>query len=360
MQDDLILRASTQGNQSSIRLSWNAPLPASHQSALNQCPACIKYTLVEQELPLHSESDTSIDVPRLPPEILIMIIERVDEKPDLANTCRVSKLFKVISEPLLYSRLYVINVAEGGTWRPKQQLKLLRTIRHTPRLSALITEFSHVIKSTSKCGVYTSVIVCTCDEHDRRLGKALPLLSALRGLHLLCHRHLADKKPHPYLLAPTRQRLQRFSLGCFCSRRPEEYAVALLSTPLVTSVTTLYLQLSPNDLIRCDLLHSALQQPTFLPNLRFLGFDGTWLSNSIISQRPIERIGLRKWVGTVESRVEAMSRTIAAAPGDTKAIFAVGFLQWLPIIGSNLKAFGNLTVIGTFSFPRNPVSLSTM
>lgn len=142
-----------------------------------------------------------------------------------------------------------------------------------------------------------------------------------------------------------------------CVHLASEYASALVSAPLISSVTSLSLNVSSDPFLHQEIapgnsLHLALQNENTLPQLTALVFDGRWISNLILQHRLIEKIRITPWLYPVALCQAALWSTIATSPGNPKALFADDALQWLPDIISCPEKFHYLGIIGLFSFPR--------
>lgn len=298
-----------------------------------------------------------------------MIVGRVKGLGDLARLSRASRLFQSLVEPLIYQFVGTFNPTRRWTLKMPQYKRLMKAVQLVPRLSNLVTEVDHVISSQQSCRMYGGRFMCYCEEHERIFGQMLSRLSALQTLHLCCWlpSHGTKHSPHSYLLAPTNQQLRAFNLRCNCCDRPDEYTSALVLTPLISSVTSLCIQLPTTHTQNFspqvsptlpqateNALRLALQNGDTLPQLKALAFDGRGVSNLILQHRPIERINIIPWLDPMTLCQAAMWSTIATSPGNPKAVFVSYALLWIPDIINCVEKFHYLAIIGIFEFLSGP------
>ncbi|PVG01439.1 hypothetical protein CPB86DRAFT_781659 [Serendipita vermifera] len=197
---------------------------------------------------------------------------------------------------------------------------------------------------------------CSCDDLDDTLEKTLSSLVNLKALRLnccLCETKLYDKpwsKRHQYFATLQTKVLQEVRFSCSCSFMDQKKLEEYFGAPCMATVTTLRwctrgLYITPGY------LKTSFSDPTILPNLQNLQYEGSRLDDILLRSRPIRRISSTNYRGEMAPKYQDLIDKrrglthISIRHSDTSRTL-------IGAIGENPLSFRHLQHLGVFQLPR--------
>jgi hypothetical protein len=294
--------------------------------------------------------------PRLPTELLIVILDFVYGRIELSRLCRTCHLFRTIAEP----RLYYMYLSHSKWFR---NTEIRQVIRHT-RLELVLSAVSLHLYSWKECNGKTKQwqpsflrnskgheATCACDKLDESLGQALRHLTNLRVLRLVCYLHIVQScQRHGWISALETRSLQEIDLSCHCSKIHEEATINIFSAPPMNSVTMLGWHVHRSMSESVPSLETHLVTEPILPKLRYLDHQGSVVETVLLRHRPITRLsctlGLLGTLNCEDMREKQGITHLNIRLNKWRTRVSETFS--LNYVAENLSAFQNLQHIGPF------------
>jgi len=183
----------------------------------------------------------------LPTEIIMLIIENISGRRDLARVCRASKLLKAIAEPLLYRRIDINTrvMFSFDDFTTLDQLILYKGLL-LPSRALLVTDFRLCLAKGLTCLTSGNERVssrqdrCSCARYDNVVGETLALLHSLKSLEFSCSLCLYHSgHAHEYLRRLVLPCLTAFRYACRCYRSSSLSHGVIVALPYVATITAL-------------------------------------------------------------------------------------------------------------------------
>jgi hypothetical protein len=234
--------------------------------------------------------------PRLPTELLIIILNYVYGRVELSRLCRTCRLFRTIVEP----RLYHLHFRSSKWYRGAD---IHRFIQHA-RLELILNTVTLELYGWKYCDGQRNSrepaflknsrqhqVTCTCNRFDKMVGKALRHLVNLRTLRLDCDLCEVDSyQRHGWISTLETRSLHEINVVCWCSKTDESTTVEIFSSPPMNSVAMLGWHPHMSMFQQGGLLELRLMEQSILPNLRYLDHRGSDMDTVLLRHRPITRL----------------------------------------------------------------------
>jgi hypothetical protein len=234
--------------------------------------------------------------PRLPTELLAIILDLVYGRIELSRLCRTCRLFRTIVEP----RLYHVYLSSSKWYRGADIRQVIQHIR----LELILNTVTLELYGWKYCDGQTNPrepaffknsrqhqVTCTCNKLDRAVGKALRHLVNLRTLRLDCD--LCEVDPyqrHGWISTLETRSLHEINVICWCSDIDESTTVEIFSASPMNTVAMLGWHPHRSMSQQGELLKLLLMEQPILSNLRHLDYRGSDIDTMLLRHRPITRL----------------------------------------------------------------------
>lgn len=296
----------------------------------------------------------------------------MDDKNDLLNICRSSRLLRHIAEQRIYKRLNLglpLTHLIDDKWSLQRIKHLpLYTTLQLPHISSTVVDLRIELPHCSGPPEIADLPLfllpwrgksCPCNGLDHHLGRALQTLTNLAVLHVACflcsdpsdtrHLHLGQLKTNS---------LRELLFSCRCSPSNSAKTFKVLGAPPIKNIESLDWNLPWTvDINTAQIpqisqtpIKALLEDPEFLPNLKTLKYDRNSCLDQTIAIRPITSLSCRSWNRFLHDAIRQNGGTLLHLRMSEKWYRIQLFIQEDPTPYRNLRHIGNLWfMMGTVS-----------